>query len=192
MADTDTSESQEGTDTSNSDTGTQDGDGTDQTTDNGDGKPDKGPDPATDKHLADLRSENAKWRTKLRKAEKEIETLRSNSSTDIEKARAEARQEAIAEATTEANARIVRAEVVAAARQLQDPTDALGHIDLTQFEVDDKGDVDRKAIKVAVDELVKAKPYLAGTRDPDFGARTPATGGAKDMNTLIKQRLRRG
>lgn len=191
MADTDTSESQEDTDTSNSDTGTQNGDGNDQTTDNGTSDKD-GPDPAAEKHLADLRSENAKWRTKLRRAEKEIETLRSNSSTDIEKARAEARQEAIADATSEANARIVRAEVVAAARQLQDPTDALGHIDLTQFEVDDKGDVDRKAIKVAVDELVKAKPYLAGTRDPDFGSRTPATGGAKSMNELIKQRMKRG
>lgn len=187
MADTDTTESQEDTE----DTGTQDGDGQDQTTDDKpSGKSEV--DQATEKHLTDLRKENAAWRTKLRRAEGELGKLKESSASDIEQARAEARQEALAEATTEANARIVRAEVLAAAGQkLHDPADAVAHLDLTKFEVDDKGEVDRKAITVAIDELVKAKPYLAGVRDPDFGKRTPASKTGSSMNDLIKQRMAR-
>lgn len=185
MADTETTESQEDTE----DTGTQDGDG--QTTDDtSSGKSEV--DQATEKHLTDLRKENASWRTKLRKAETELGKLKESSATDIEQARAEARQEALNEATTEANARIVRAEVLAAAGQkLHDPADAVAHLDLTKFEVDDKGEVDRKAITVAIDDLVKTKPYLAGVRDPDFGKRTPASKTGSSMNDLIKQRMRR-
>lgn len=184
MADTETTESQEDTET---ETGTQDGDGQDQN-----GKPASEVDTATEKHLGDLRKEAASYRTKLRKSEAAFADFKASTASEIEKAKAEARQEALTEATTEANARIVRAEVIAAAaRKLQDPADAVAHIDLKKFEVDDKGDVDRKAIGDAIDELVKSKPYLAGTRDPDFGARTPATGGSKSMNELIKQRMRR-
>lgn len=184
MADTDTeTESQEDTDND----GTQDG-AEDQNTD----QPRSEVDTATEKHLADLRKENASWRTKLRRAETELGKLKESSATEIEKAKAEARQEALAEATTEANARIVRAEVIAAAaRKLQDPADAVAHLDLSKFEVGDNGEVDRKALSAAIDELLKEKPYLGGVRDPDFGRRTPGTKAGTSMNDLIKQRMRR-
>lgn len=186
MADTDTTESQEDAETES----TQDGGEQDQNGDKTSGKSEV--ETATEKHLADLRKENASWRTKLRKAETELGKLKETSATDIETARAEARQEALAEATAEANARIVRAEVIAAAaKKLQDPSDAVAHLDLSKLEVNDKGEVDRKAINAAIDELVKEKPYLGGVRDPEFGKR-PATGsGGKSMNELIKQRMRR-
>lgn len=187
MAD-ETTESQE--DAENTTDDAQDGDGGDQKT--GDKSTTTEVDKATEKHLGDLRKENAQWRTKLRKAESELGKVKESSATEIDKARAEARQEALAEAMTEANARIVRAEIMAAAsRKLQDPADAVAHLDTSKYEVNEKGDVDTKAITADIDELVKAKPYLAGTRDPDFGARTPGPGGGKSMNDLIKARMRR-
>jgi len=183
VADTETTESQEDTET----TADQNGDTPDQPDDPGRSEVDQ----ATEKHLKDLRSENASWRKKLRAAEKEIEGLKTSSATEIEQAVAKARQETLTEATAQANSRIVKAEVMAAAAgKLRDPGDAAVHLDLTNFEVDDNGDVDRKALVEAIDELVKTKPYLAGTRDPDFGRKTPESGTGKSMNDLIKQRLR--
>ncbi len=187
MADTDTETSQEDETTD----ATQDGGEQDQP---GDGKTNgkSEVETATEKHLADLRKENASWRTKLRKAETELGKLKETSATEIEQARAEARQEAMAEATAEANARIVRAEVIAAAaKKLQDPSDAVAHLDLSKLEVGENGEVDRKAINKAIDELVKEKPYLGGVRDPEFGKRPAAGSGGKSMNELIKQRMRR-
>ncbi len=183
MADTDTTESQE-------DTGTEDGAQDDAADQNTDGRTEV--DQATEKHLTDLRKENASWRTKLRKAETELGKLKETSATAIDQARAEARQEAMAEATAEANARVVRAEVIAAAaKKLQDPADAVAHLDLSKLEVDENGEVDRKAINAAIDQLVKDKPYLAGVRDPEFGNRPSANGSGRSMNELIKQRMRR-
>lgn len=183
MADTDTAESQE-------DNGTEDGAQDDAADQNTGGRSEV--DQATEKHLGDLRKENASWRTKLRKAETELGKLKETSATAIEQARAEARQEALSEATAEANARVARAEVIAAAaKKLQDPSDAVAHLDLSKIEVDEKGEVDRKAINAAIDQLVKDKPYLAGVRDPDFGRRTPGEKTGKSMNELIKQRMRR-
>lgn len=184
MADTDTeTESQEDTDT-----GTQDG--ATEDTDKPEGRSEV--DTATEKHLADLRKENASWRTRLRKAESELGKLKETSASDIEQAKAEARQEALAEATAEANTRILRAEVIAAAaRKFQDPADAVAHLDLTKFEVGENGEVDRKAIGAAIDDLLKEKPYLGGVRDPDFGKRAPGTKSGTSMNDLIKQRMRR-
>lgn len=80
------------------------------------------------------------------------------------------RREAETAALAKANARIVRAEVkAAAAGRLNDPTDALNFLDLSRFEVDDDGDVDADEISEAIAELVRTKPYLAaqgGTSKP--------------------------
>src|SRR5699024_8991195 len=58
--------------------------------------------------------------------------------------------------------RILRSEIKAAGTgRLADPTDAYSFLDLTQFEVDDDGNVDEDEIAEAIDELVKKKPYLA-------------------------------
>jgi len=60
------------------------------------------------------------------------------------------------------NERIVRAEVrAAAAGKLADPADAYRFLDLSQFEVDDDGNVDADEVSDAIEDLIKSKPYLA-------------------------------
>ncbi|MFJ3084996.1 hypothetical protein [Streptomyces sp. NPDC086838] len=67
------------------------------------------------------------------------------------------------ELTAESNARLIRAEVkAAAAGKLADPADAPRFIDLAKIKVGDDGEPDAKAIKKAIDDLLKEKPYLAG------------------------------
>ncbi|MFJ6659703.1 hypothetical protein ACIQNG_25620 [Streptomyces sp. NPDC091377] len=68
---------------------------------------------------------------------------------------------ATAAATAAANARILRAEVRAAATRLADPRDALRFLDLSKFEVDEDGEVDAEEIADAIEDLLKNKPYLA-------------------------------
>jgi len=160
------------------------------------GEPESTPDEAVAKQISDLRRENASWRTKLRQTEAELEKIRESAQSDQEsalaQAREEARREAFQEALAEANSRILRAEVIAAAsRKLADPEDAVRLLDLDSFHVDDNGEVDRAALAAAVDELVKAKPYLAGARDPDFGARPPAQPAGQSMDDLIRSAARR-
>lgn len=77
---------------------------------------------------------------------------------ELEQARAEAR----AEALTAANARVLRSEVKsAAAGKLKNPADALKLLELTDFDIDDNGDVDTTQIQEAIDDLLADKPYLA-------------------------------
>ncbi|MFD3498790.1 hypothetical protein [Streptomyces sp. NPDC058678] len=75
-------------------------------------------------------------------------------------------------ALSKANARIIRAEVkAAAAGKLADPADAYRFLDLAQFEVDDDGNVDADEIGDAIADLIQSKPYLAaqsGTPKPRF------------------------
>jgi hypothetical protein len=72
------------------------------------------------------------------------------------------REDAERSALAKANARIVRAEVKGAAAALfADPADALAFLDLTSFDVDDKGDVDVEDIQAALTELLAKKPHLA-------------------------------
>lgn len=117
----------------------------------------------------------------------ELDKLREATQTEQEKAVAEATKKAVSEAVGSANARILRAEVkAAAAGKLADPADAVAMLDLGDFTVTDDGDVDGKAIAKAIDELVEAKPYLGveqrptavptGTRQPD----APDPGPGKD------------
>lgn len=195
MADTDTTTPQAGADTPPA---AGDPAADPATTDtNGNGSPggsqDTPPEPAEDKQVSALRSEAANWRTKLRATEAELKKLQEASSTDqdaaVAAAREEARREVFAEALSEGNDRLRRGEVLAAAaNKLTDPADAVRLLDLDKFPVSDDGTVDRRAIATAIDELVKAKPYLAGGRDPEFGARRPAeNGAAKDMNAWLRK-----
>lgn len=192
MADTDTMP-QEGTDQLVDESGEQ----TSNDSDNRDSGSEDGSqaepqlDDTTAKQIADLRRENASWRTKLRDAEARLQQASTDAEEAIARAREEARQEAYREALAESNERILRAEVIAAAaRKLADPEDAVRLLDLTRFSVNDKGEVDRRSIAAAVDELVRSKPYLAATRDPDFGARPPAATGGPSMDDWIRQAAR--
>lgn len=77
---------------------------------------------------------------------------------EIEQARAEAR----AEATTAANARVIRSEVKsAAAGKLRNPALAIKLLDLTDFDVDENGDVDTDQIQEAISDLLEENPELA-------------------------------
>lgn len=119
---------------------------------------------------------------------------KSDSDKAIEKARREAEEAARKEERTKSDQRIVRAGVrEVAATKLHDPADALVHLDIEDFSVDDDGEVDRKAITKAVDDLLKLKPYLAKDKGKpggaDGGARSNDDG--KDQDVSPSQRLRR-
>lgn len=115
---------------------------------------------ALDRMKAKLKSERE------RRIAAEAKAAAAPEGDEAEKVRHEAESAALAKANT----RIVRAEVkAAAAGKLNDPTDALNFLDLSQFEVDDDGDVDTDEINEAIAELVRTKPYLAaqgGTSKP--------------------------
>lgn len=88
------------------------------------------------------------------------------------------------------NERIVRAEVrAAAAGKLADPADAYRFLDLSQFEVDDDGNVDGDEVSDAIEDLLKSKPYLAaqggGTTKPRFQG--TADSGARKGNARPTQ-----
>ncbi|MEV7358279.1 hypothetical protein [Kitasatospora sp. NPDC091276] len=95
----------------------------------------------------------------LRAAQAEAEAARlrrSNAAqkgTDLDALRAEVREEFTAQ--------LVRAEVrAAAAGKLRDASDALALLDLSAL-AGPGGEIDGKAVSAALDELIKAKPYLA-------------------------------
>ncbi|MFI5859158.1 hypothetical protein [Streptomyces parvulus] len=72
------------------------------------------------------------------------------------------KKELRAELAAESNARLIRAEVkAAAAGKLADPADAPKFIDLAKIKVGEDGDPDAKQIKKAIEDLLKEKPYLA-------------------------------
>lgn len=72
------------------------------------------------------------------------------------------KKELRAELTADTNARLVRAEVkAAAAGKLADPADAPKFIDLAKIKIGEDGDPDAKQIKKAIEDLLKEKPYLA-------------------------------
>lgn len=94
----------------------------------------------------------------------------------------QARRDAEAAVNAKANARILAAEVrAAAAGKLADPSDAARYLDLSEFEVGDDGSVDADAISEAISDLIKKKPYLAAKATGfqgtgDGGARTGGSG----------------
>jgi len=132
-----------------------------------------------------------KWRAaeaSRRAQAKELADLKAQIATQgkspDEQAIEEAKRAATAEATTKANAKILRSEVrAAAAGKLADPKDALRLLDLDEFEVNEDGEVDEAEIGAAIAQLLKDKPYLAATKSGpvvpaggiDQGARAKAT-----------------
>lgn len=124
-----------------------------------------------------------------REAEKQLREMRdriaqmeeTQNKTAEERAQIEQQRAFEREALVKANLRIVKAEVrAAAAGELADPADALRFIDLDDFEVDDEGGVDTDAIRGAVADLVKTKPYLAARREPRIEG--SADGGAREAS----------
>ena len=109
---------------------------------------------------------------------------------EAEHAAALAAQKVRDDALATANARILKAEVrAAAAGKLADPQDALKFLDLSTFEVGTDGEVDGGAVEAAILDLIKRKPYLAAAQGgPRFQA--GADGGArKESQTSIDEQI---
>lgn len=137
-------------------------------------------------------------RDRRRQYEAELDALRKGAAKD-ETDTDVIRQEAERAATAKANARIVRAEVrAAAAGRLADPADALQFLDLSQFEVDDDGNVDTDEITDAIADLLQRKPYLAAQTQPPKRFQGGADGGQgrgakpKDLDTQIREAEAKG
>lgn len=135
----------------------------------------------------------------LRKQLAEIQDAnKSERERELDKVRQEAAEKARSEANTQANRRILKSEVrAAAAGKLADPEDAVRFLDLDEFKVTDDGEVETKQLNDAITRLLKDKPYLsadAGKRkhgDVDQGARG-GKGGGTSMNDLIRAKAGRG
>jgi hypothetical protein len=170
-------------------------DGTTPDPDGEDGAPDGGSEPEGEegdpegadalgdpgkKALASMKERLKTERERRRELERQLAEAAKPAAKDGEEIDPEAiRRQVESEATARANARIVRAEVkAAAAKKLTDPADALRFLDLDSFEVGDDGEVDAEEVADAIDDLIKRKPYLAaqgGTKrfhgTADSGAR---------------------
>lgn len=143
--------------------------------------------PAGEKALAEERAARKAAEKQAKDAQTELDKVRKANMTDQEKAVAEARAEGRKEALATATDRLLRAEVKAAAgNKLADPGDAVAHLrdagGLDRFLTDD-GEVDTKAVASAIDDLVKAKPYLASAAKPGAlpgGGARPSNGVTPD------------
>ncbi|MFE3495269.1 hypothetical protein ACFXOS_19720 [Streptomyces sp. NPDC059175] len=126
----------------------------------------EGADDLGDKGKRALASMKGKWKSEREKRRALEQRLADQDSKDDAEA---ARRKAEQDATTKANARILRSEVRAAAKgRLADPKDALTFLDLGQFEVNEDGEVDEDEIAEAIEDLIKNKPYLAAAKVPRF------------------------
>lgn len=113
---------------------------------------------------------------RLRAVEKELQGIKDEGATAQERALAEARREAAAEANAAANSRILRAEARAIAGTLQfhDPAQAVRLLDLPDHLVNDEGEVDEGALRDLLNDLAKTSPYLVNNREDDE-TRRPAS-----------------
>lgn len=100
-----------------------------------------------------------------------------------------------ADVLAKANKRIISAEIRAQAADLfADKEDAIRFLDLSDYDVNEDGEVDGKSIERDLKDLLRRKPHLAKKgREPGFepGARkTPE--GRTDMSARIRQMAGRG
>lgn len=173
----------EGTDDDEGDGG-QDDDGADS--DGQDGDDPEGADALGDKGKRALASMKGKWRAERARARELEQQLAAKDGADEAEA---ARRKAEADAVAKANARILKAEIRAAAKgRLSDPSDALTFLDLDQFEVGEDGEIDPEEIEDAIEDLLKNKPYLAAATAKRFQG--TGDGGAARKASRPKQLTR--
>lgn len=118
----------------------------------------------------------------LKKANKEAAELRAKikefedrDKSELDKATEKAAE--LEKQAQEANARIVRSEIRAAAvGKLADPKDALTFLNVDDFDIGENGEVDEAEVASAIDDLLKNKPYLAAETAKRFQG--TADGGA--------------
>lgn len=93
------------------------------------------------------------------------------------------RAAAMREADARANARIVRAEIkAAAAGKVVNPELAMKLLDTSRFEVAENGSVDADEISDAIGELLTEHPYLAATAQGGSRFQDTGGGGARKAN----------
>lgn len=154
------------------------------------------PDPSGDlgdagkRALAEERNARKAAEKAAKDAQAALDELAKKSMTDSERAVAEARAAVRKEVLAEANGRLLRTEIrAAAAGKLADPGDAAALLgDLDRF-VGDDGEPDTKAIASAIERLVRDKPYLAaaGTRPgPLPGGGAKPRSGTSSINDEIR------
>lgn len=152
--------------------------------DSGDADP-EGADQLGDKGKRALATMKGKWRAERDRRKALEEKLAGGDGGDGDDAARKAAQAA----TAAASARILRAEIRAAAKgRLADPKDALTFLDLDQFEVGDDGEIDADEIEDAIDDLIKSKPYLAAATAKRFQG--TGDGGAARKASRPKQLTR--
>lgn len=154
----------------------------------------------TETETPDLQAELDKWKAQARKHEdrakanaaaaKELEQVKQASMSDLEKAVAIARTEARTEALRESGARLVDAEVkAAAAGRGIDIAALLEGLDRTRFLTDD-GEPDTDAIAAWVDRIVPPRdPNTIDFPDLGQGARADQTGLGSDKLFADLKRL---
>lgn len=153
-------------------------------------KPDHQPDsPLGDAGKRALESEREARRDAEARA-KAAERAAKDATSDREKAIADAKAEARREVLEEANVRLLRAEIKAAATgKLANPELAVKLLDLSSFKVADDGSVEVKAITTAIDKLLETDPYLSAkaiSGSADGGRQGDPAPSKLDMNTLIR------
>ena len=128
--------------------------------------------------------------------ERELNTLRAEIANKDKPAEEQAidaaRREAAAEATAKSDARLVRAELkAAAATKVKNPALALKLIDTSEIEVGEDGEVDQDALNAAIDDLLTEYPELAADAGSKFGggADQGAKGKSAKPSQLSKQEL---
>lgn len=129
---------------------------------------------AGERALAAMKKKERETRAELRAAKAEIAALTApkDGEQTPEQLRAEIEREVIAKA----NQRVVRAEVkAAAAASFADPEDAIAFLNLSEFDVDENGEVDPSDIEDALKDLLAKKPHLAkrGEAQRDSKKRVP-------------------
>lgn len=164
----------------------------------GDGLADKGREALAKERKARREAEKARKAAEAKAADLEAK-LAAGQQDQTQQDADKARRDAEAAANAKANARILAAEVrAAAAGKLADPSDAARYLDLSEFEVGDDGGVDQEAIAEAISDLIKKKPYLAAKAQGfqgsgDGGARTggsrPSQLTGADLKTMSAQAI---
>lgn len=157
------------------------------------------PNPKLLSELVEQRKELRAERAELKKRLAVLEAERADAAKEpAEAALDQARREAASEATEKANARIVRAEIrAAAAQRVKNPALAVKLIDSSAIEVDDDGEVDGDALNSAIDALLTDYPELAASA-PGFGsadqgakgrAAAPSQLTKSDLDTMTPQQI---
>ena len=124
-------------------------------------------------YVEGLRKEAGDYRTAAKTAQQELDRIKASQMSDTERAIEEAKKAARQETAADFGKRLAGAEFRAAAREKGvDVKDVLDWVDLNKF-VDDKGEVDSKAVEQAVGRFAAIKQPNTGNFDGGARANAP-------------------